>query len=144
MLGCAVSHFRVTLFLFAGFLPVQRHPCEVKSYPRSLWNVFGVVVANIERCSHAKPSRSFGDDAGMGLDEIVWDPEGDMKTFISSIASNEPHGAIQPNWQRGTTALAWVMADTLTKVRWGIIHAGVTVLRGLVPQRLINQYEDQT
>ncbi|KAI1192605.1 fungal-specific transcription factor domain-containing protein [Nemania serpens] len=93
---------------------------------------------------HAKPSRSFGDDAGMGLDEIVWDPEGDMKTFISSIASNEPHGAIQPNWQRGTTALAWVMADTLTKVRWGIIHAGVTVLRGLVPQRLINQYEDQT
>ncbi|KAI1166649.1 fungal-specific transcription factor domain-containing protein [Nemania serpens] len=93
---------------------------------------------------HARPSRSFGDDAGMDLDEIVWDAEGDMKIFISSIASNKPGGAIQPNWQRGTTALAWVMADTLTKIRWGIIHAGVTVLRGLVPQRLINQYEDQT
>ncbi|KAI1108748.1 fungal-specific transcription factor domain-containing protein [Nemania sp. NC0429] len=92
---------------------------------------------------HARPSRSFGEDAGMEFDDIVWDPEGDMKIFISSIAYNEPHDAVQLNWQRGTTALAWVMAETLTKIRWGIIHSGVMVLRGLVPQRLINQYEDQ-
>lgn len=144
MLGCAVSHFRVTVFLFTVFLPIQRHQCEVKIHISSLRIVFKIVFANIECCSHARPSRSFGDDAGMDLDEIVWDAEGDMKIFISSIASNKPGGAIQPNWQRGTTALAWVMADTLTKIRWGIIHAGVTVLRGLVPQRLINQYEDQT
>ncbi|KAI1129952.1 fungal-specific transcription factor domain-containing protein [Nemania abortiva] len=93
---------------------------------------------------HARPGRNFGDDAYMDPDEIVWDPEGDMRVFVSNMANNEPQNTIQPNWQRGTTALAWVMADTLTKTRWGIIHAGATVLRGLVPQRLINQYEEQT
>ncbi|KAI1172225.1 fungal-specific transcription factor domain-containing protein [Nemania sp. FL0916] len=93
---------------------------------------------------HARPGRGFVDDPYMDSDEIVWDPEGDMKTFISNMANNEPHNTVQPSWQRGTTALAWVMADTLTKIRWGIIHSGVTVLRGLVPQRLINQYEEQT
>ncbi|KAI1152858.1 fungal-specific transcription factor domain-containing protein [Nemania diffusa] len=92
---------------------------------------------------HARPGRHFGDDAYMDPDEIVWDPEGDMRAFISTMASNGPQNTIQSNWQRGTTALAWVMADTLTKTRWGIIHSGVKVLQGLVPQRLINQYEEQ-
>ncbi|KAI0096251.1 fungal-specific transcription factor domain-containing protein [Nemania sp. FL0031] len=93
---------------------------------------------------HARPSRNFGDDAYMDPDEIVWDPEGDMRVFISNMANDGPRNTIQSNWQRGTTALAWVMAETLTKTRWGIIHAGAMVLRGLVPQRLINQYEEQT
>ncbi|KAI3320989.1 hypothetical protein HD806DRAFT_504190 [Xylariaceae sp. AK1471] len=92
---------------------------------------------------HARPGRSFGDDASMDCDEIVWDPEGDMRIFISSMANADPQDTIQSNWRQGTTALAWVMADALTKVRWGIIRSGVVVLRGLVPQRLINQYERQ-
>ncbi|KAI0535273.1 fungal-specific transcription factor domain-containing protein [Xylaria digitata] len=92
---------------------------------------------------HATPGRNFGDDSGMNADEIVWDPIGDMRIFISNMADGSPNDTIQPNWQRGTTALAWVMADVLTKIRWGIIHSGVSVLRGLVPQRLINQYEEQ-
>ncbi|KAJ8131613.1 hypothetical protein O1611_g2014 [Lasiodiplodia mahajangana] len=93
---------------------------------------------------HARPGRNFGDDAYMDPDEIVWDPEGDMRVFVSNMANTGPRNTIQSNWQRGTTALAWVMADTLMKTRWGIIHAGAMVLRGLVPQRLINQYEEQT
>ncbi|KAI8628551.1 hypothetical protein F5Y19DRAFT_143602 [Xylariaceae sp. FL1651] len=92
---------------------------------------------------HARPGRGFGDDAYVDGDEIVWDPEGDMEKFISSMANAEPQNTIQHQWQRGTTALAWVMANVLTKVRWGIIRSGVMVLRGLVPQRLINQYEEQ-
>lgn len=105
--------------------------------------ILKTVITNIECNSHARPGRHFGDDAYMDPDEIVWDPEGDMRAFISTMASNGPQNTIQSNWQRGTTALAWVMADTLTKTRWGIIHSGVKVLQGLVPQRLINQYEEQ-
>jgi hypothetical protein len=90
---------------------------------------------------HARPGRNFVDDASAESDEIVWDPEGDMRVFISSMANADPQSTIQSHWSRGTTALAWVMAEALAKVRWGIIHSGVVVLRGLVPQRLINQYE---
>ncbi|KAI0412743.1 fungal-specific transcription factor domain-containing protein [Xylaria grammica] len=92
---------------------------------------------------HARPGRSSCDNSDMDPDEIVWDPKGDTRIFISNMANGDPRDTIQPSWQRGTTALAWVVADMLTKIRWGIIHSGVTVLRGLVPQRLINQYEEQ-
>ncbi|KAI1427768.1 fungal-specific transcription factor domain-containing protein [Xylaria sp. FL1777] len=92
---------------------------------------------------HATPGRNFGDDNYMDSDEIVWDPKGDMRVFISNMAKRDPQDTIQTSWQRGTTALAWVVADVLKRIRWGIIQAGVVVLQGLVPQRLIHQYEDQ-
>ncbi|KAI0425737.1 fungal-specific transcription factor domain-containing protein [Xylaria sp. FL1042] len=92
---------------------------------------------------HARPGRSLGDDSELESDEIIWDPKGDMRTFISNIVQHSSQEVtIQTSWQRGTTALAWVMADVLTKVRWGIIQSGVTVLQGLIPQRLIHQYEE--
>ncbi|KAI1354735.1 fungal-specific transcription factor domain-containing protein [Xylaria sp. FL0043] len=93
---------------------------------------------------HARPGRSFSDDSQPESDEIIWDPKGDMKVFISNMVRPASQDvATQTGWQRGTTALAWVMADVLTKVRWGIIQSGVTVLQGLIPRRLIHQYEEQ-
>ncbi|KAI3330758.1 fungal-specific transcription factor domain-containing protein [Ustulina deusta] len=93
---------------------------------------------------HARPGRSFGDDSYIDSDEIVWDPRGDMRTFISDMAKNDSQDTIQAAWQRGTAALAWVVADILTDIRWGIIQSGVKVLQGLVPRRLIHQNEEQT
>lgn len=90
---------------------------------------------------HARPSRELDDDVD-GDDEIVWDPEGDMRKVITEMARAQTcNGLVLPD-KRRTTGLVRVMAEVLTKVRWGIIRAGVVVLRGLVPQRLINQYED--
>ncbi|KAI0969467.1 fungal-specific transcription factor domain-containing protein [Xylaria arbuscula] len=91
---------------------------------------------------HARPGRSLGDDSNMGSDEIVWDPKGEMRAFITRMAEQDSQNAAQANWQRGTTALASAMADVLSEVRWGIIQSGVTVLQGLVPQRLIHQHEE--
>ncbi|KAI1298358.1 fungal-specific transcription factor domain-containing protein [Xylaria venustula] len=92
---------------------------------------------------HAKPARSLSDDPDMDSDEIVWDPKGEMRAFITRMAEEDPQNKFQANWQRGTTALAWGMADVLSKIRWGIIQSGVIVLQGLVPQRLIHQHEEQ-
>jgi hypothetical protein len=91
---------------------------------------------------HARPNRAYGSDADMDADEMVWDPEGEMKALITDMANTKSHEDFLSRERRRTTGLVWVMADVLTKVRWGIIRAGVVVLRGLVPQRLINQYEE--
>lgn len=111
---------------------------------------------------HAKPSRkdrggggsreryeevksSFGDDSD-DSDEIVWNPQMEMETLVKHMAgSGNVNTAVREvlsgQDRRGTNGLVWVVADLLSKVRWGIVHAGVVVLRGLVPTRLINQYE---
>lgn len=81
---------------------------------------------------------SFGSD---GDDEMIWDPRGEMRALVSEMMDqkNQTNSRVS---RRRTNGLVWIMAETLTKVRWGIIHAGVSVLKGLVPQRLINQYDD--
>jgi len=33
------------------------------------------------------------------------------------------------------------MAKHLSNVRWAVVHEGMKVLRGLVPERSINEYE---
>lgn len=87
---------------------------------------------------HARPNRwgNGEDDSG----EMVWDARKDMEELLSNMASAKPWnlGATQ---SRSTGALVWVMADVLGKVRWGIVHAGVLVLKALIPMRLIGQYE---
>ncbi|KAH7014887.1 fungal-specific transcription factor domain-containing protein [Ilyonectria destructans] len=106
---------------------------------------------------HARPSRGRrtssrmnhgasddeDDDAYNEDDEMVWDPQAEMKSLLSSMASGINRSESVLSWERRrTNGLVWIMADSLTKVRWGIVHSGVVVLRGLVPQRLINQYDE--
>ncbi|KAI1634285.1 fungal-specific transcription factor domain-containing protein [Biscogniauxia mediterranea] len=94
---------------------------------------------------HARPRQggfSEGSAAEMDQDDIVWDPEADMRELIVSMARTRRRDEFLALGKRSTVGLVWLMADELTKVRWGIIRSGVVVLRGLVPQRLINRYEE--
>ncbi|KZL87603.1 c2h2 finger domain transcription factor [Colletotrichum incanum] len=103
---------------------------------------------------HARPSRNyrsssrrssddFDDDAELEEDEMIWDPQGEMEALITSMSERADRSEVTLRRERRrTNGLVWIMADVLTTVRWGIVHAGVVVLRGLVPQRLINQYEE--
>ncbi|KAH8895653.1 hypothetical protein GQ53DRAFT_792267 [Thozetella sp. PMI_491] len=102
---------------------------------------------------HASPSRGrvpLNDEDEMGVDELdademVWDLKGEMDSLISDMAESPdgPLQLVQKQRKRRTNGLVWLMADILTKVRWGIVHSGVMVLRGLVPMRIINQYETE-
>ncbi|KAK1704730.1 fungal-specific transcription factor domain-containing protein [Colletotrichum lupini] len=103
---------------------------------------------------HARPSRSYGassrrafdafdDEDDFEDDEMIWDPQGEMEALVASMSERAVRGEVALRRERKrTNGLVWIMADVLTTVRWGIVHAGVVVLRGLVPQRLINQYEE--
>ncbi|GKT41128.1 nicotinate catabolism cluster-specific transcription factor [Colletotrichum spaethianum] len=103
---------------------------------------------------HARPSRNyrsssrrsfddFEDDAELEEDEMIWDPQGEMEALITSMSERADRSEVTLRRERKrTNGLVWIMADILTTVRWGIVHGGVVVLRGLVPQRLINQYEE--
>ncbi|KAI0595985.1 fungal-specific transcription factor domain-containing protein [Biscogniauxia sp. FL1348] len=94
---------------------------------------------------HARPRQggySEGSTAEMDQDDIVWDPEADMRDLVVSMARTRRRDEFLALGKRSTVGLVWLMADELTKVRWGIIRSGVVVLRGLVPQRLINRYEE--
>lgn len=109
---------------------------------------------------HAKPARkgretrertdflgsgdSGGDDSDTS-DEIVWDAQKEMDSLIREMVGRDgtednTRELLMNQGRKGTYGLVWVVADRLSKVRWGIVHAGVSVLRGLVPTRLINQY----
>ncbi|KAM0545019.1 hypothetical protein ACHAPJ_011529 [Fusarium lateritium] len=99
---------------------------------------------------HAQPSKGGmndidddDDESGDEGDEIIWDPQGEMESLVSRMAQNVPQDVdVKTGQLRQTVGLVWTMAETLSKVRWGILHAGVVVLRGLIPQRLINQYDE--
>lgn len=83
--------------------------------------------------------------AGSGLDddsELVWDAQAEMRAIIDSMVEVGIEGLPEVQGMKRTGGLVWVMAEVLSKVRWGIVHAGVTVLRGLVPWRLIGQFDD--
>lgn len=80
------------------------------------------------------------DDDSDGSDEIVWDSKKEMHDLVAAMGGSM-RDVMASQGRRRTNGLVWVVADALSKVRWGIVHAGVVVLRGLVPMRLINQYE---
>ncbi|GKU13182.1 unnamed protein product [Fusarium langsethiae] len=74
------------------------------------------------------------DGSGDEGDEIIWDPQGEMESLVSRMAQNVPQDIDAKTGQlRQTVGLVWTMAEALSKVRWGILHAGVVVLRGLIP-----------
>lgn len=89
---------------------------------------------------HARPGR-WNRDSEDGDSEMVWDARKEMDDLISNMAGTKPWNLVLMQGRRRTGGLIWIMANALSKVRWGIVHSGVMVLRGLVPGRLINQYE---
>ncbi|KAI1099657.1 fungal-specific transcription factor domain-containing protein [Jackrogersella minutella] len=74
--------------------------------------------------------------------ELVWDAQAEMRAIVDSMVEAGIAGLPEIQGLRRTGGLVWVMAEVLSKVRWGIVHAGVTVLKGLVPWRLIGQFDD--
>ncbi|KAF4125872.1 Fungal specific transcription factor domain [Geosmithia morbida] len=95
--------------------------------------------------NHVRPTRPQKLSPGEGADsddsdEIIWDPRGGMQSLVAEMAGQPEQRGFKD--KKRTSGLVWTMAEILTKVRWGIVHAGVVVLKGLVPQRLINQYEE--
>lgn len=113
------------------------------------WCLYLATLACWAFC-HGQPNRGGmldvdddADDSDDESDEIIWDPRGEMHSLVSRMAQHGPESMdVKPGQQRQIVGLVWTMAETLSKVRWGILHAGVVVLRGLIPQRLINQYDE--
>ncbi|KAI2619142.1 fungal-specific transcription factor domain-containing protein [Hypoxylon sp. NC1633] len=76
--------------------------------------------------------------------ELVWDAQAEMRTVVDSMVKAGVEGLPEVQGLRRTGGLVWVMTEVLGKVRWGIVHAGVTVLKGLIPLRLIGQFDGAT
>ncbi|ORY59674.1 fungal-specific transcription factor domain-containing protein [Pseudomassariella vexata] len=78
----------------------------------------------------------FGPDHG----EIVWDAQAEMNTLVKTMTDMTPRQLLATQGSKQTGGLVCVVAGALSKVRWGIVHAGVAVLKGLVPGRLIGGF----
>lgn len=93
--------------------------------------------------NHARPSGGgrWGGGAEDEGSEMVWDAKKDMEDLLSSMRAAKPWDLGQNQARRSTGGLTWIMAEALSKTRWGIVHAGVQVLKALIPMRLIGQYE---
>lgn len=90
---------------------------------------------------HAVAGGAGGGMADTASSEIVWDAKAEMEALLAGMAeSRTPREVAMRQGRERTGGLVWVMANALERVRWGIVHAGVMVLRGLVPWRMINQY----
>ncbi|KAI1775776.1 fungal-specific transcription factor domain-containing protein [Hypoxylon cercidicola] len=74
--------------------------------------------------------------------ELVWDAQAEMRAVVDSMVQAGIEGLPEIQGVKRTGGLVWVMAEVLSKVRWGIVHDGVTVLKGLVPWRLIGRFDD--
>lgn len=74
--------------------------------------------------------------------ELVWDAQAEMRAVVDAMVQAGADGLPGMQGLKRTGGLVWVMAEVLKKVRWGIVHAGVTVLKGLVPWRTIGQFDD--
>lgn len=76
-------------------------------------------------------------------DEIIWDPQSEMKSLLATISRSDPERLLEAGviaggvWKRGTNGLAAVVSKCLSKVRWAVVHDGMMVLRGLVCWRLV-------
>ncbi|OCL10660.1 hypothetical protein AOQ84DRAFT_337115 [Glonium stellatum] len=90
---------------------------------------------------HARPAIDGSSPGGPDEeDEIIWDAKGEMNALIGAMTSTRPENLAALGGRR-TSGLTAVVAKYLSKVRWAVVHDGMMVLRGLVPWRLINQYE---
>ncbi|KAF2836187.1 hypothetical protein M501DRAFT_996898 [Patellaria atrata CBS 101060] len=93
---------------------------------------------------HARPSSSavLEDDRGPeDDDEMVWDARAEMEAVVLEMAEAGPEALARGAGKRRTGGLTAVVAKCLSRVRWAVVHDGMMVLRGLVPGRLICQYD---
>ncbi|KIW44902.1 uncharacterized protein PV06_03339 [Exophiala oligosperma] len=74
-------------------------------------------------------------------DGIVWHAKAEMNALVSSMASVMPENLWRALGKYSTSGLTAVMAKHLSNIRWAVVHEGMKVLRGLVPERSINEYE---
>lgn len=74
-------------------------------------------------------------------DGIVWHAKSEMNALVSSMTSGTPENLWRVIGRYTTSGLTAVMAKHLSNVRWAVVHEGMKVLRGLVPERSINEYE---
>lgn len=79
-------------------------------------------------------------------DEIIWDPQAEMKALLETVLKSEPERLLEVGYtggiagglgKRGTNGLAAMVSKCLSKVRWAVVHDGMMVLRGLVCWRLV-------
>ncbi|KAF2270332.1 hypothetical protein CC78DRAFT_538885 [Lojkania enalia] len=75
-------------------------------------------------------------------DEIIWDPQNEMKNLLELILKSEPEGWLEGGIagggrKRGMNGLAAVVSRCLSKIRWAVVHDGMMVLKGLVCWRLV-------
>jgi hypothetical protein len=74
-------------------------------------------------------------------DDIVWDAQAEMNALVSGMASVTPEGLWKMAGKYATCGLTAVMGKYLSSIRWAVVHEGMKVLRGLVAERRINEYE---
>ncbi|KAF2498901.1 hypothetical protein BU16DRAFT_558940 [Lophium mytilinum] len=101
---------------------------------------------------HARPAGADPSEAGPDEraedsddddDEMIWDAKAEMNALISGMTSvpAEALAGLGLGGRKRTSGLTAVVARHLSKVRWAVVHDGMMVLRGLVPWRLVSQYE---
>lgn len=99
------------------------------------WTLF---LANVTIWSffHARPASS-----SEGEDEIIWSPKSDMSKFLETLIQHTPQELSGSNAfsKTCTASLTSIVVNNIGKIRWGVVHDGMLVLKGLVPWRLINE-----
>lgn len=79
-------------------------------------------------------------------DEIIWDPQAEMKVLLETVLKSDPERLLEVGYERGiagglgkkgTNGLTAVVSKCLGKVRWAVVHDAMMVLRGLVQWRLV-------
>lgn len=76
-------------------------------------------------------------EGGSLEDEMIWDTNTDTSTLLHMMTTATPDQLLA-NRTASTAGLTAVVVKHLGKIRWGVIHDGMLVLRGLVQWRLIN------
>jgi hypothetical protein len=77
-----------------------------------------------------------------GIDDtIVWHAKAEMNALVSSMTSVVPENLWRVLGKCSTSGLTAVVAKHLSNIRWAVVHEAMKVLRGLVPERAISEYE---
>ncbi|KAF2767123.1 hypothetical protein EJ03DRAFT_316261 [Teratosphaeria nubilosa] len=106
-------------------------------YPWCLY----IATATIWCFSNARPSVRSASESG-DENEPIWDAKAEMDDLISSMTSMTAEELAAPatnSERRGVIGLTAVISNHLQRVRWAVVHSAMTVLKGLVPWRLISQ-----
>lgn len=104
-------------------------------------NAGGANVTTHEPCSS---SHGIYIENGTGTvdDGIAWHAKAEMNALVSNMTSAVvPENLWRVLGKFSTSGLTTVMVKHLSNIRWAVVHEGMKVLRGLVPERPIKEYE---